>query len=402
LESDSRRPELDGIRGIACLLVVLFHCTVLPLQAEFVPLPTETWRFVYSIAAAAVNGGVDLFFVLSGFLIGGILLDNRGASNYFQAFWIRRTARIFPVYVLLLLTYVVAVRLRPHVDAAWLDDWLLRHPLPLWSYVTFTQNYVMALHADTGPFWLGITWSLAIEEQFYLLVPLMVYLLPRRLLVVLAIACVLTAPVVRVWLWNAGGTSYAGYFPTPARMDSLMFGVLTALAVRSGPILEWARRHRAGLDAAAGAVVLLVLVCMSTAAVDARTKTIAFSLVSMFFAFAILRISLVAEGPYRAVLRTPVLVVVGLISYPWYMYHQAVNGLVHGLLLGRGPTISSYSEIAAAVLVLALSGALATLSTRYFERPFRMRAQCVRYRFEPAESHLGESVAEAPVSSVRP
>jgi peptidoglycan/LPS O-acetylase OafA/YrhL len=382
-------------------MVVLFHCAVLPLQDQFVPLPAEAWRLVYYVAAGAVNAGVDLFFVLSGFLIGGILLDNRNASNYFRAFWTRRVARIFPVYFLLLFAYVIAVAMRPLVGLAWMDDWLLRNPLPLWSYLTFTQNYLMALRADTGPLWLGITWSLAIEEQFYLIVPLLVYLLPRRFLVVLALACIVAAPIIRVWLWETDGTFYAGYFPTPARMDSLMLGLLVALAVRAGPVLEWARRYRAGLDGAAAGVVLLVLLCVSAAAGNVRVKSLEFSLVLALFAYAIFRISLVPEGLYRAVLRSPILVFVGLISYPWYMYHQTVNGLVHGLLFGRAPTISNLQEMAAAGLVLALSAGLAAVSTRYFERPFRMRAQRLRYRFEPAEGRRVECVPQAPIARPR-
>lgn len=373
MKSDTRVRELDGLRGIACLLVVLWHCVIgaSPPFREFIG-PT--------LSAAAILlmvGGVDLFFVLSGFLIGGILLDHRSAENFFSAFWRRRAGRILPVYVLLLATYVAALSLRPHLDAPWLDDFLLLKPLPLWTYLTFTQNFAMTIAADPGALWVAITWSLAIEEQFYVVFPGLVRLMSRRALIFLALGCVVAAPIFRILSARAGGGFYALYFPTPGRLDALMCGVLVACIVRSDTALSMARRLRPILDALAVAVLAALIDGHIVAAIPGA----GFSLMAVMFSYAILRIFIADEkSRYRALLCTRPLVAVGLISYALYMYHQAVNGLVHGLLFGGTTIILTYRQFAAALLVLAISVTLAALSTRYFERPFRDWAKRKPYR----------------------
>lgn len=186
--------ELDGLRGIAILLVVGFHyftCQVLPDD----PLP---FRFLGRAFFQGWNG-VDLFFVLSGFLIVGILLDARGSRNFFRVFYTRRACRILPLYYLIVILFVLL-----GVTGLVKNDWLFTGGLPLWSYLTLTQNYLM--HAQGfGPNWLGVTWSLAIEEQFYLVIPLLVWLLNRKqlfavLLIGGANAVGLREPAVRRWL----------------------------------------------------------------------------------------------------------------------------------------------------------------------------------------------------------
>ena len=158
-----RVSELDGVRGIACLLVIADHVIVSGLPHGILPGRIVPWLI----------GGVDLFFVLSGFLIGGILLDNRSATNYFRAFWIRRIARIWPVYYLLVFSFFAVVVARPMLPWPWLDRFLLKDAMPLWTYPTFLQNFAQgASGLDGGARWVASTWSLAIEEQFYLLLPL--------------------------------------------------------------------------------------------------------------------------------------------------------------------------------------------------------------------------------------
>src|SRR5262249_31179093 len=168
-------PELDGVRGIACLTVLIAHCLYGPMALGLPPGSLGPHGILQLLV-----GGVDLFFVLSGFLIGGILLDNRDASNFFRAFWTRRIARIFPVNYLLIATYALALAFQAHFHLPQLDLWVLNDPLPVWTYATFTQSIPIAMQGYGGPRWVGITWSLAIEEQFYLLFPFVVYFLSRR------------------------------------------------------------------------------------------------------------------------------------------------------------------------------------------------------------------------------
>ena len=287
--SDRHIAELDGVRGIACLLVVLMHCGLGITKPELGSWQPIAWKTL----SPFMVGGVDLFFVLSGFLIGGILIDHKTAPNYFKVFWIRRAARILPVYLLLLLTYMGALALRPLLDIPWADKWLLGNPLPLWGYATFTANNVMAYCGQAGARWIGIAWSLAVEEQFYLLFPFVVYFLKRRTVVAIAVTFILFAPFVRLAGWYLGGNFYSGYMPTPGRVDALMFGFLVAYAVRSHAVLILARRWRAVLDAAALACVVAVSRILTE-----LPLTLEYSLLGMIFAWAILRIY-VSGGPFR-------------------------------------------------------------------------------------------------------
>src|SRR5258707_12029830 len=124
--------ELDGLRGLAILLVILCHYVGNPNHA-----PLGFWPHRFLSAFAVGWSGVDLFFVLSGFLIGGILLDARHSANYFQVFYIRRVCRIFPLYCLVLFVFLVVLQIAPTTTT-------LRWLVTLLSYATFTQNFMMA------------------------------------------------------------------------------------------------------------------------------------------------------------------------------------------------------------------------------------------------------------------
>ena len=122
--------------------------------------------------------GVDLFFVLSGFLIGGILLDARESPRYFQTFYIRRAYRIFPLYGVM--TFLFLMRHLPFRLLPGHFGDVSPLTIPWWSYVTLTQNFWMAQQGWYGAVAMAVTWSLAVEEQFYLTIPLLVWKLPSR------------------------------------------------------------------------------------------------------------------------------------------------------------------------------------------------------------------------------
>lgn len=185
-----RIAQLDGVRGVAIVLVLVWHYI-----ADHFTSPGGTISTYWDGALYLTSSGVELFFVLSGFLIGGILLDHRQTSNYFRVFYLRRACRILPLYFLMLGLFVCCRATR---ISTWpYFGWLFGQPFPMLSYATFTQNVLMGLRGDLGPHWLGVTWSLAIEEQFYLFIPLLIYFLPRRALVLVLTAGILMAPVLR-------------------------------------------------------------------------------------------------------------------------------------------------------------------------------------------------------------
>jgi peptidoglycan/LPS O-acetylase OafA/YrhL len=186
-----RIPELDGLRGFAILLVLIYHYVVFPLHSLEPRSPT--WL------AACLDltwSGVDLFFVLSGFLVGGLLYDARESPYYFRTFFARRVCRIFPLYyVLLTLVFLggpyvgiyTAVPGGPHFTPA--------GPSPV-SCIFFLQNFWAAETGTPGSLWLAVTWSLAVEEQFYLVIPFLIRYFPARYFPPLLFALVALAVAV--------------------------------------------------------------------------------------------------------------------------------------------------------------------------------------------------------------
>ncbi len=379
--TELRVSELDGIRGVACLIVLFDHCVIGLFPPDWIP---GYWRLT-----GWLIGGVDLFFVLSGFLIGGILLDHRHAANYFKVFWTRRVARIMPVYYLLLLTFYAALLAKPSLTAPWLDGYLFKNTMPLWTYPLFVQNFAQSVDGgDGGARWVASTWSLAIEEQFYLLLPPLVYVMGRRRLAALAAACIAVAPLVRGYSWQASGHWATGYFLLPGRMDSLMFGLLGALTLRTAPALAALRRHRRSLDALSLALVVVLsgnilpaIGAMTPDVVSFPVRSLDFTLRSALFYYAVMRVFLIPDSTlYRRVLSSRMLVGAGTISYALYMYHPAVNGLLHGALFADDPRITDVPRFLAALAVMAISVGLAWLSTTYFELPIRRLSHRVKYR----------------------
>jgi peptidoglycan/LPS O-acetylase OafA/YrhL len=366
-------PELDGIRGWACLSVLILHCLSgitsndLPGVAFF--NDHTLWFFL---------GGVDLFFVLSGFLIGGILLDSKDKPHFFSRFWIRRIGRIIPVAYLVFATYAVALLVISHFNITRFDTWLLQEPrAPLWTFPLFMQSLPIAFNGFDGPRWVAMSWSLAIEEQFYMLFPFAIYFLPRKRLVAVVIVGIVAAPILRDVLERYFGYWYGPYVLLPSRMDAILYGVAVALIVRSETAFALACRFRRWLDA----IALLFLIVMlgnwrwPIWPGPSDIPPLKQSMLAMMFGIVILRVfTYQAGGILNRIWRNTILAKIGLISYALYMYHQTVNGLVHGILFGREPKITEWEHLLAAIAVLAIAVGLATLSYIYFETPIRRYA----------------------------
>ena len=226
-------PALDGIRGIAVLLVLLHHLSnYLPHQSR-----------AFSAAAAVLRTGwvgVDLFFVLSGFLITGILLDTKYAPNYFQSFYARRVLRIFPLYYTVLSAVLLAALL-PYAGR-WLRP-ILPLPHDRWFYFVYLNNWWPLLKDTWHANIIGHFWSLAVEEQFYLLWPLCVWLLPRKKLPWVAGFGIVTALIIRCVLYFYFSPTRSIVENTFSRMDTLLMGASMAMLVRSPGALKTMRPY---------------------------------------------------------------------------------------------------------------------------------------------------------------
>lgn len=285
-------PELQGLRGIAVLAVVAYHCH---------PRFLHTWFYGASLWGWA---GVNLFFVLSGFLITSILLESRGKPHYFRNFYGRRVLRIWPVYVLVLVVC--------YLNAPWFIGppvWTAIKTAPWWAYVLFLQN----LFHLTLPPALGPTWSLAIEEQYYFVwAPIVRVLRATWLLAVVLIGCLIAAPLFRM-------SHFAWITPTHTltHIDGIAMGSLLALGLYSLPL---SRRTwlSIGIIAMPVGFVCAGTIAGGTAFLDTALTTL--------FAGAVLSCiaSTGARNYVNAALRRGPLAYYGRVSYGLYMTHIGV------------------------------------------------------------------------------
>ena len=352
--------ELDGLRGIAILGVLVCHFAEIFAQSDN-PIASKFYWF-----CAQGRNGVDLFFVLSGFLITGILLDARDKQHYFRNFWGRRVLRIFPLYyAYLLLVFLVIYPLTPGLTQEYM-------PNPWW-YATYLQNWEPG--RGMNRFLVNHLWSLAIEEQFYLLWPFLVYFLPRRALGWLCLAIAVGALVLRcVLLWNGASMATVGRL-TPARLDTLAIGALVAIALRNPAWKVRLEKRASFLFYLLLAVVLLFyLPTMNTANeynTQAATSTIGLSLLALLFA-SMVAFALHPQSWLGTSLRNRALVKFGEISYGIYVIHAIFNefGLRWFHQAGLSHTGFKIVELIYMPTLIACSYICAWLSYRFYEEPF--------------------------------
>jgi len=384
--SDKHIPELDGLRGIAILLVLVWHFTGMLVDPDQGNVQYLAWRYLIF-----GQSGVDLFFVLSGFLIIGILVDNRGSPNYFKTFYIRRALRILPPYLILVGGFwsCVIVGL-PYFD----------RQIPLWSLLTFTQNWVMASLNSYGGMSIAATWSLAIEEQFYLFAPALVLLLPSRLLpkaliTVGAISVMARSTCFYLWPENV----YAPYVLTPLRLDGLCVGGLIAIAYRNPTIWAGILLRR---------MVLLVVLGALVAAIPFYTWFLRSSLghfvlyhfgltyLAFLYGASLTSILIWSGTPALAWLRTTSLIGVGLVSYSLYLFHPTFKGLF--FVLAHRESVVLRTPLDAALLAAAFVSTFVFcfVLRRYIELP----AQELGKRFRYDEPRSAVHNAAIPVSDL--
>lgn len=303
-------PALDGLRGIAIIAVLLYHFGV---GLTFVGFEANALIRVMMMGWA----GVDLFFVLSGFLITGILYDAKGDPHYFRNFYMRRSLRIFPIYFLCIGLMFIAVQILPPLNNDQQDGFI--YPL------TFTTNLAVAFTADWYeiPVILAHYWSLAIEEQFYLVWPAVVLFTPRDWLMRISLALIVLALALRIGMVLTGVDPNVIFALTLTRCDALAVGAFCALAMREPgemrELLKWA-------PAVAGlALSVLVVIAAATGEVAEYTpwiQTFGFSALCIG-AGAVLVMSF-SVRVLGAALSAPVLRWFGRYSYGTYVWHYPI------------------------------------------------------------------------------
>ena len=360
--SSGRVPELDGVRGLAIALVVLCHYGAHQMTSA----PGTAFNLLH-IALTFGWVGVDLFFVLSGFLIGGILMENRNSPHFFSTFYLRRVCRIFPIYYLWLggALVLLAAGLPEHLRK------LVQPDVPFWSYFTYTQNLLLPKLGDFGNEWFGVTWSLAVEEQFYLLFPLLVRFCPAtrlpRLLAVLAVSAV----AFRAFAWFVlPAPGLTGFVLLPARWDSLCLGALTAWLVRRQGFIEGVKRYEQAIWIGGGAILAALAGMRLAHQGDLRSPAMHFAgltLLAIFFC-GLLLLALYSRRKWvTTFFRNVWLRRLGGISYGVYLIHQPVSYLLHAALWRQEPKMTNLPRALTTLLALGTTLGIASLSWRFFE-----------------------------------
>jgi peptidoglycan/LPS O-acetylase OafA/YrhL len=327
-------PELQGLRGLAVLSVVFYHC-----HPRLVGTPVH-------YASLWGWAGVNLFFVLSGFLITSILLEARDKPHYFRNFYGRRALRIWPVYVLVL----VAV----YLNAPWFIGPTIAQAIktaPWLAYIFFVQNlFHLALPPAVGP-----TWSLAIEEQYYFLwAPIVRFLRRPWMLAAVPAFALIISPLVRF-----ADLHWITLTNTLIHLDGIALGSLLALG-----LYTLALSRRTWLWIGLGAIVIGF---WASATVAGGTSILDSSL-ALAFAGAVL-ISIASTGarnPINAILRRGPLAFYGRISYGLYMIHIAIF-IFFGWFDDRMDRYGIPGNLAVVAFRLAASTAAATLLWYAFE-----------------------------------
>lgn len=361
-------PVLDGVRGLAILMVLLFH---------FVGGMQPTNAIERAIVGVTNYGayGVELFFILSGFLITGILYDARNEPHYFRNFYMRRVLRIFPLYYGVLVLVLVVAPLIPLLRGPTLE-FLVNHQWWAWLYGV---NVYIAIQGDWSFSYLEHLWSLCIEEHFYFFWPLVVFLLAARpqLLIKVSLAVALTAMAARLTGSMMGLSWWTTYVLTPFRLDGLALGAFLAVTSRQPGGLDRLVRALPWVTVVATAVLLATfgwtrLVSRESMAFVLPVRA---SVIQVLLGCLLVWVLVAAErSTISRLFRSRWLVFLGTYSYGLYVYHHFISYYlsVNQTEIEVARWLGSHGAAIAlqATLGIAASIAIAWLSYEYFEKRF--------------------------------
>jgi peptidoglycan/LPS O-acetylase OafA/YrhL len=368
-----RIPELDGLRGTAILLVLVGHYFAAP--------GTGAVRFLSGYWVRLGWTGVDLFFVLSGFLIGGILLAVRDSPDYFKTFYARRFFRIIPIYYAWIALYVLLSLIAGSFLTARVGS-VQKTGIFILAHLLFLQNFKDFLNSTVSFWWLSLTWSLAVEEQFYLVAPLLVRYLPKRILALALIAVMFGAPILRLVVRNSFSSGpWLAYRLMPCRADSLAAGVLVALLWSNLKSRAWIEAHALllyGLFAILFAGVAYLWRYHSDPLL-LLTQTAGYTWLALFFALLLLLVLSRRASFLAALMRFSFLREIGGVSYCIYIIHTAVFLFCHQILLHALPAVTDVKAAGVTLLAAFVTYGIAKLSWKYFEQPMVRRGHAFQF-----------------------
>lgn len=344
-------PSLDILRGIAILLVFLSHTlTLFPFEFGWV--------------------GVDLFFVLSGFLITNILIETRHHTHYFRNFYIRRALRIFPLYYLFLLFYFY---ITPNFFSnKYYNSYVFSKENQVWFW-THIQNWLVIIKGMNKTRMVAHFWSLAVEEQFYLVWPLIIPPLMRfRKPIAIIGGLIVLAILTRTIIWVKDGYALENYYcNTISRFDSILCGCLIAIYQKQGKKLSLPSLV-AVLVACTAYIFISVYLGRNLYLTNPYFATVGYTVIALFFAMVIyIFINYKSTSTYF-VKKLSLLSYIGKISYGMYIFHLPIHLLLgsylNNYLLKFIPNHIT-TMLLASLTSLLLTILLSTISYFYFEKP---------------------------------
>ena len=346
-------PALDGVRGVAVMLVFISHLHMI-LSPELTFREVTPWKFINRTFEAGFMG-VDIFFVLSGFLITSLLMKDRSTNqkNLFKRFYRRRALRLLPaLYALLIADFFVSRWENFPGDIQWRTTW---------HAVLFLNNWNIVNNFGEAQNDLGHLWSLGIEEQFYLIWPLTIWLLaklkiPSKMMIPLILFASLVVMVHRTSLWNDGTSWIILYIRTDTRLDSLLIGAMFAYVYRHFQVPSKILNSVATLSFL-GLVYIKYVLDKSPFIFE-----MGWTIIALFAGFIILS---VAEGVFfiQKVFTWRPLTMIGKVSYGLYLWHMPIF-----VLFGRH--VTSGSRPLRLLIGIILASVVTSLSWFFIEKPF--------------------------------
>jgi peptidoglycan/LPS O-acetylase OafA/YrhL len=372
LEQRRHIPGLDGVRGVAILLVFVYHAVRLLPYAQGPELVVHRLADIGWV-------GVDLFFVLSGFLITGVLIDAKGIDGYFRLFYARRVLRIMPLYVICVAALVWVVPLvslaGPEHSVASVQTWYWTYSVNLliarWGFGVVASNSVHL-------------WSLALEEQFYALWPLLVFVLNQRGLIRASAWLVIATVALRTALVLYGASWTAIYVLLPTRMDTLAVGALLAGLAREPD--AWRRIQRWVAPAAVAATMVLVVLFVRESLIRSGllTEIAGYPALAVLSGVAVVSAAAAPAGSVSArIWENGMLRFFGRYSYGLYVWHPLVIRAVRHVFPARalapigGSHLPSYVLFGGAALLATVG--VARVSWVMIEEPFLRMKRFVPY-----------------------
>ncbi len=319
---DNRIKELDGLRGVAIIIVIALH--IFKRAAYFTKHPVLL--FITNLTTIGWVG-VDIFFTLSGFLITSILLRAKNQEHYFRNFYIRRILRIFPLYYAAI---AFVLLFAPKLEPEFLDQLNIALPVLL----LYQQNWAMLFNSFHLTGYLGVTWSLAVEEQFYFIWPFVIFFLDREKLIKVSfgyIAVSIAARILGALFWgNLGDVSAFFAYGSFARFEQMLIGALLAIFLASEGAREYVRRYSLAVFvvslSAFAALCFMMRPTLPHMEYANYPLTIGGYTTAALFTTGLIGVFVThpPQDVLRRLFRNPILAFFGKYSYSMYLFHVTV------------------------------------------------------------------------------